>query len=149
MIWQETDCYELTITSTRIFLFSRLTVNREMSTVVCVDYSAVPFNEQIYVLDQRQSYGNNQHSSSYGSSQSFNEDEFCQICGDLSSGWHCGSVQLRFLFIFHWFSFTFRAITCEACKVSFHNQIISKWKVNFLWEIFPSFNFDWWWKEKV
>ncbi|CAF2727622.1 unnamed protein product [Rotaria sp. Silwood2] len=34
-----------------------------------------------------------------------NDDEYCQICGDLASGWHCG------------------AITCEACKKFFLRSI--------------------------
>ncbi|CAF3834547.1 unnamed protein product [Rotaria sordida] len=38
-------------------------------------------------------------------SANLNEDEHCQICGDLASGWHCG------------------AITCEACKKFFLRSI--------------------------
>ncbi|UJR29912.1 hypothetical protein I4U23_017460 [Adineta vaga] len=85
-----------------------------MSTVGCSDYSSVPFNEQLYVFDYRHSYINNEHikqrdlttkSSSHLISQNLNEDEHCQICGDLASGWHCG------------------AITCEACKKFFLRSI--------------------------
>ncbi|UJR29923.1 hypothetical protein I4U23_017470 [Adineta vaga] len=43
--------------------------------------------------------------SSHLISQNLNEDEHCQICGDLASGWHCG------------------AITCEACKKFFLRSI--------------------------
>ncbi|CAF4442586.1 unnamed protein product [Rotaria sp. Silwood2] len=38
-------------------------------------------------------------------SNNLNNDESCQICGDLASGWHCG------------------AITCEACKKFFLRSI--------------------------
>ncbi|CAF3428033.1 unnamed protein product [Rotaria socialis] len=38
-------------------------------------------------------------------SNDLNEDEYCKICGDLASGWHCG------------------AITCEACKKFFLRSI--------------------------
>jgi hypothetical protein len=39
----------------------------------------------------------------------FSEDRFepCRVCGEPSSGWHCG------------------AVTCEACKVNF-NKISQK-----------------------
>ncbi|CAF4686168.1 unnamed protein product [Rotaria socialis] len=38
-------------------------------------------------------------------SNDLNEDEYCKICGDIASGWHCG------------------AITCEACKKFFLRSI--------------------------
>lgn len=79
-----------------------------MSTIVCVDYPSISFNEEHYPFDPRHSYMNNEYvkqrdittkSSSNLISQNSNEDELCQICGDLASGWHCGYID-PFLFIY-------------------------------------------------
>ena len=55
-------------------------------------------------------------------SNDLNEEEYCQICGDLASGWHCGYVNKnwyeRFCFSISYHLNFFRAITCEACKVT-------------------------------
>ncbi|CAF1627206.1 unnamed protein product [Adineta ricciae] len=83
-----------------------------MSTVRNSHYPANYFNEQSYqyaysfTQHQQMSMPNMKHRETTSSSlnlipQNLSEDEVCQICGDLSSGWHCGSVQLRFPLIFY------------------------------------------------
>ncbi|CAF1274475.1 unnamed protein product [Adineta ricciae] len=87
-----------------------------MSTVRNSHYPTNYFNEQSYqyahsfTQHQQMSMPNMKHRETTSSSlnlipQNLSEDEFCQICGDLSSGWHCG------------------AITCEACKKFFLRSI--------------------------
>jgi hypothetical protein len=65
--------------------------------------SSTHLNEQrsqhLYVFDHHQQMNlqnsnNKQRETTIGSSDilsnHLNEDENCQICGDLASGWHCG-----------------------------------------------------------
>jgi uncharacterized UPF0160 family protein len=74
-----------------------------MSTVVCVSSPLTQLNDQhsqhVYGFDHHQQMiieNTNQQrqttttNSSNLLSNHFNEDEHCQICGDLASGWHCG-----------------------------------------------------------
>ncbi|CAF3771316.1 unnamed protein product, partial [Adineta steineri] len=64
-----------------------------------------PFNQHQQINIQNTKYKETTNSSSNLLSHNLNEDENCQICGDLASGWHCG------------------AITCEACKKFFLRSI--------------------------
>jgi hypothetical protein len=74
-----------------------------MSSVVCMHPSSTHLNEQrsqhLYAFDHHQQMNlqnsnNKQRETTIGSpdilSNHLNEDENCQICGDLASGWHCG-----------------------------------------------------------
>ena len=76
-----------------------------MSTVVYVPtlstHSNNQYSQHLYVFDhhhQNMFTENNTHqqettvatNSAILPSDHFNEDEQCQICGDLASGWHCG-----------------------------------------------------------
>ncbi|CAF4014281.1 unnamed protein product, partial [Adineta steineri] len=88
-----------------------------MSTIACADLPSIALNEYnfhpFYAHTDHQSrmplQNNKQreitNSSSNLLSHHLNEDESCQVCGDLASGWHCG------------------AITCEACKKFFLRSI--------------------------
>ncbi|CAF0951142.1 unnamed protein product [Rotaria sordida] len=93
-----------------------------MSTSVCVYSSPIRLNDhRSQYLDAFDHYpqiiiennSNNDNSTKEETtktsrnmlSNDLNEDEHCQICGDLASGWHCG------------------AITCEACKKFFLRSI--------------------------
>ncbi len=51
-----------------------------------------PFNhhQQIIMENTNQQRQTTTTNSSNLLSNHFNEDEHCQICGDLASGWHCG-----------------------------------------------------------
>ncbi len=76
-----------------------------MSTVVYVPALSTDLNDQhsqhLYTFDHHQQMiiENNNHqrriittttNSSNQLLNHLNEDEHCQICGDLASGWHCG-----------------------------------------------------------
>jgi uncharacterized UPF0160 family protein len=75
-----------------------------MSTAVCVPPPSTHLNDQysqhLYGFDHHQQMmieNNNQRQQQQITTNSpnllsnhFNEDEHCQICGDLASGWHCG-----------------------------------------------------------
>ena len=66
-----------------------------MSAVLCAHSS-----EHLYTFDYHQQMmipnnnNNKQREITTTSSNNFsnhlNEDELCQICGDLATGWHCG-----------------------------------------------------------
>jgi len=48
-------------------------------------------SEDVYIFDhQQQMIIENPNQQRQTTTNHFNEDENCQICGDLSSGWHCG-----------------------------------------------------------
>ncbi|CAF3484197.1 unnamed protein product [Rotaria sp. Silwood1] len=90
-----------------------------VSALVCVRPPSIRLNDRhsqyLHVCDQYQQIiieNNNNNpkeemikNSRNMLSNDLNEDENCQICGDLASGWHCG------------------AITCEACKKFFLRSI--------------------------
>jgi hypothetical protein len=64
-----------------------------MSTVVCVPTHlndqhpyAFDHHQQIIIDNTNQS----QQLTTINTQNHFNEDDHCQICGDLASGWHCG-----------------------------------------------------------
>ncbi len=66
-----------------------------MSTVVCVPSLSTHLNDHQhpYAFDHHQQIipeNTNQSQQTNIFSNHFNEDEQCQICGDLASGWHCG-----------------------------------------------------------
>ncbi|CAF2547101.1 unnamed protein product [Rotaria sp. Silwood2] len=89
------------------------------SAVMNAHSSSVHYNDHrsryVYALDVHQEIiiKNNNDNKEQGTtknslnilSNDLNEDEHCQVCGDLASGWHCG------------------AITCEACKKFFLRSI--------------------------
>jgi NADH:ubiquinone oxidoreductase subunit B-like Fe-S oxidoreductase len=65
----------------------------EMSTVIDVLSSSIDFNDQhVYSFDHQQQMiiENRNQEEQTTTTNNVNEDEHCQICGDLSSGWHCG-----------------------------------------------------------
>jgi hypothetical protein len=65
-----------------------------MSTVVCMPSPLSHLNDQhtqhLYAFDHHQQRQTTTTSSPNLLSNRLNEDEHCQICGDLASGWHCG-----------------------------------------------------------
>ncbi len=68
-----------------------------MTTVLCVHPSSTHLNDQhsqqLYTFDHHQQMNlqnNTQREMTRNSLNHLNEDEHCQICGDLASGWHCG-----------------------------------------------------------
>lgn len=78
-----------------------------MSAMVCVNSSSTHFNDHhpqnLYAYDhpyQHMIIQNNHNNSNIDEellktnqtilSSDLSEDQYCQICGDLASGWHCG-----------------------------------------------------------
>jgi hypothetical protein len=64
-----------------------------MSTILCAHPLSTHSNDQhLYTFDyhQQMMIENTNQLQQPTTSSHFNEDDHCQICGDLASGWHCG-----------------------------------------------------------
>jgi hypothetical protein len=70
-------------------------IEKAMSIVMHVLPPSTDLNDQncedVYIFDhQQQMIIENPNQQRQITTNHLNEDENCQICGDLSSGWHCG-----------------------------------------------------------
>jgi hypothetical protein len=65
-----------------------------MLAVECVHPSPTRLNDHrsqhLYAFDHHQQMIIQNNSKQRETTNHLNEDEHCQICGDLASGWHCG-----------------------------------------------------------